>query len=99
DTRANSVVSVPAPEAAPPVVTSPPSMVKSAPPAPEPATTPEPPQREASKPKRALKPAAPKPAPAQPAAQATSCNPNYYFDAQGDKHFKPECFLEKKKGP
>ena len=36
----------------------------------------------------APKPAAvPKPAPAKP-----SCNPNFYFDAQGDKHFKPECF-------
>lgn len=101
NTRASSVAPVPAPETTPPVVTPPPPppMVKSAPPAPEPATTPERPQREASKPKRAPKPAAPKPAPAQPAVQATSCNPNYYFDAQGDKHFKPECFLDKKKGP
>jgi len=22
----------------------------------------------------------------------TNCNPNYYVDSQGDKHFKPECF-------
>ena len=29
----------------------------------------------------------------------TNCSPNYYVDAQGDKHFKPECFLEKKPGP
>jgi eukaryotic-like serine/threonine-protein kinase len=27
----------------------------------------------------------------KPTAKPT-CNPNYYFDAQGDKHFKPECF-------
>jgi hypothetical protein len=20
------------------------------------------------------------------------CDPNFYFDAQGEKHFKPECF-------
>ena len=29
----------------------------------------------------------------------TNCSPSYYVDAQGDKHFKPECFLEKKPGP
>jgi eukaryotic-like serine/threonine-protein kinase len=34
------------------------------------------------KPVAALKPAAAKP----------NCTPNFYFDAQGDKHFKPECF-------
>src|SRR5204862_318606 len=46
----------------------------------------------------------PKPAPAKPSAtpptpQIANCSPNYYVDAQGDKHFKPECFLEKKAGP
>jgi len=34
--------------------------------------------------------------PAAPTAPAASkkpdCNPNYYFDAQARKHFKPECF-------
>jgi hypothetical protein len=28
-----------------------------------------------------------KPGPARP-----NCNPNFYLDAEGDKHFKPECF-------
>jgi serine/threonine-protein kinase len=43
---------------------------------------------------------APSPPPAQapphpppPAAARAGCNPNYYMDAQGEKHFKPECFL------
>jgi hypothetical protein len=31
-------------------------------------------------------------APAAPAAPAKACNPNYYFDKDGNKHFKPECF-------
>ena len=33
--------------------------------------------------------AAPAPPPAGP---VKSCNPNYYFDKDGRKHFKPECF-------
>ena len=33
----------------------------------------------------------PPPPPPPPAARA-NCNPNYYFDANGQKHFKPECF-------
>ena len=38
-------------------------------------------------------PPAPKPAALpKPAAAKPNCNPNFYFDAQGDKHFKPECF-------
>ncbi|MGO8999914.1 MAG: serine/threonine protein kinase [Polyangiaceae bacterium] len=36
------------------------------------------------------------PAPATPAAAppaaAKNCNPNYFFDKDGRKHFKPECF-------
>ena len=32
------------------------------------------------------------PAPAPPAKPKTNCDPNYYLDAQGEKHFKPECF-------
>jgi serine/threonine protein kinase len=100
DTRVDSVVSAPVPETRPPIVTPPPPpVVKSAPPVPETATVREPPQRETIKPKRALKLAAPKPAPAQAAVQATNCDPNYYFDAQGVKHFKRECFLDKKVGP
>ena len=52
-----------------------------------------------------LNPERPKPtaAPTPPGPVAltpkTNCNPSYYVDAQGDKHFKPECFLEKKAGP
>jgi hypothetical protein len=35
----------------------------------------------------------PAPAPAKPAAKPkANCDPNYYLDAQGEKHFKPECF-------
>lgn len=30
--------------------------------------------------------------PATPPADKPNCNPNFYLDAQGDKHFKPECF-------
>jgi hypothetical protein len=30
--------------------------------------------------------------PATPAAPAKNCSPNYYFDKDGNKHFKPECF-------
>jgi hypothetical protein len=44
-------------------------------------------------------PAAAAPAPARPAAgaapaakPASDCNPSYYYDADGNKHFKPECF-------
>jgi hypothetical protein len=36
--------------------------------------------------------AAPKPPPPKPAPPRPDCNPNFYLDAQGDKHFKPECF-------
>jgi serine/threonine-protein kinase len=31
-------------------------------------------------------------APVIPPAPAKSCSPNYYFDKDGNKHFKPECF-------
>jgi len=29
---------------------------------------------------------------AKPAASKTDCDPNYYFDAEGNRHFKVECF-------
>jgi hypothetical protein len=35
---------------------------------------------------------APKPAPPPVAAPKNSCDPNFALDAQGEKHFKPECF-------
>jgi len=28
-------------------------------------------------------------------AKKLDCDPNFYLDAQGEKHFKPECFLDK----
>jgi serine/threonine-protein kinase len=28
----------------------------------------------------------------KPATVKPNCNPNFYIDAEGDKHFKPECF-------
>jgi eukaryotic-like serine/threonine-protein kinase len=34
-------------------------------------------------------PAGPAPSAAKP---ASDCNPSYYYDADGNKHFKPECF-------
>jgi hypothetical protein len=36
-------------------------------------------------------PLAPQPAPVA-VPPAKNCNPNYYFDKDGRKHFKPECF-------
>jgi serine/threonine-protein kinase len=41
----------------------------------------------------AAKKAAPAPRPPPtPAKPKTNCDPNFYLDAQGEKHFKPECF-------
>ena len=31
-------------------------------------------------------------APARPPLVKPGCEPNFYLDAQGEKHFKPECF-------
>jgi len=28
----------------------------------------------------------------KPPKTNANCEPNFYFDAQGEKHFKPECF-------
>jgi serine/threonine-protein kinase len=40
--------------------------------------------------KKAAAPSAPRtPAPTKP---KSNCDPNFYLDAQGEKHFKPECF-------
>jgi serine/threonine protein kinase len=64
------------------------------------------PVQEAAKPARkphdstrvARRPARESAAPATPPPSASNqktnaCDPNFYFDAQGNKHFKPECFL------
>lgn len=42
----------------------------------------------------ALKSSPRRPAPSSkaPSAPSPNCNPNFYFDSQGEKHFKPECF-------
>jgi serine/threonine-protein kinase len=46
----------------------------------------------AGTPKKALPAAIPAARPAAPAKPKANCDPNYYLDAQGEKHFKPECF-------
>jgi serine/threonine-protein kinase len=58
---------------------------------------PSPAQAVAARPKPAAVVAAPAkpaaaPAPAAAAKPAADCNPSYYYDADGNKHFKPECF-------
>jgi serine/threonine-protein kinase len=62
--------------------TSPPPVVAVTP-APPPAVAPTPPPTPAPAP-------APVAAPAAPVNK--NCNPNYFFDKDGHKHFKPECF-------
>jgi serine/threonine-protein kinase len=99
DTRASSTASGPVPEVRPPAAlpANPPAPVRSAPePVPAvPAAVREPPKRDVVSSTRRPKPSPVKATPVAPSPHAASCNPNYYFDAQGDKHFKPECFLEK----
>jgi serine/threonine protein kinase len=60
-------------------------------PAPRPATQAAPPSRPAATP-----PPLPSPRVTPAAAAATrpakNCSPNYFFDKDGNKHFKPECF-------
>ena len=43
----------------------------------------------------------PIPAPAVPTTRPNkpSCDPNFFLDAQGEKHFKPECFLDSNHTP
>lgn len=36
-----------------------------------------------------------RPSPPPARARKSDCEPNYFLDAQGEKHFKPECFLNK----
>ncbi len=59
----------------------------------EPAASPRPRPRKLPPPAPTPGPNVPaaKPAPAKPAPKA-NCTPNFYFDSQGEKHFKPECF-------
>jgi serine/threonine protein kinase len=90
--------SVPVPHAdeAPPP-TLPPAKVQGAPePAQEPsklARKPRDSTRVARRLARESVSAPPAPAPAASTQKTNACDPNFYFDARGDKHFKPECFL------
>ncbi|HVW27068.1 MAG TPA: protein kinase [Polyangiaceae bacterium] len=48
--------------------------------------------REAPAPEKSAPVSASTPQSRPTASQPSSCNPSFYFDAQGNKHFKPECF-------
>jgi serine/threonine protein kinase len=76
----------PAPVSVPRVEPVPPAAVSKRPPVSNPTSTPTP-----MPPTAAPVPVPPKPV-ASPAAAKAGCNPNFYFDDQGEKHFKPECF-------
>jgi serine/threonine-protein kinase len=45
-------------------------------------------------PKSTARGPAAEPAPLAPAAKTSHCDPNFFFDDRGFKHFKPECFLD-----
>jgi serine/threonine-protein kinase len=49
------------------------------------------PQRKAAPAPKPAQPETPAPAAPKPAAKP-DCSPNFYFDSNGEKHFKPECF-------
>jgi len=97
--RAVSTASGPAPQSAPPPVAPviPPTVVRDVPePVPVATTASQPPKPSPAKLSRPLKKVAAKPTSPPPGNPVTNCSPNYYIDAQGEKHFKPECFLQKK---
>jgi hypothetical protein len=83
---------------------APPPVAALPPPAPPPASAPAPAASAAPAARApAARPAggkAPAPAPvpvkkdtaAKTAGKKPNCDPNFYLDAQGEKHFKPECF-------
>jgi hypothetical protein len=61
------------------------------------APTPAPQQGHAAPAGKASRPGSRTPAatPAgKPVTGKPNCNPNFYLDEQGEKHFKPECFLQ-----
>jgi eukaryotic-like serine/threonine-protein kinase len=61
--------------------------------APAPQPTAADPERRARKPAAPALPVVPDQVVPAPAPRPKpNCNPNFYFDAQGEKHFKPECF-------
>jgi hypothetical protein len=99
DARGSAAASTPAPQAAPPgaPAPTPPPVVRNAP---EPAHVNAtmlsgPPKHDILRLNHRPKPAPAKPSATPPNPPIANCNPNYYVDAQGYKHFKPECFLEK----
>jgi serine/threonine-protein kinase len=102
DTQGMSTAPGAAPQPAPPIVApaAPPTVVRSIPePVPPTAAIPAPPRPSAAKLNRPLKKVSATTTSPPPSAPATNCIPNYYIDAQGDKRFKPECFLQKKTAP
>jgi serine/threonine-protein kinase len=90
---AASASATPTPAAAPPAPSSaalavaPPPVVT--PPKPPAAATP--PRVSPPTPRPPPPPVTPAPSP-PPTLPASKCSPNYYFDKDGNKHFKPECF-------
>jgi tRNA A-37 threonylcarbamoyl transferase component Bud32 len=90
---------VPAFTAPAPEVVPPPAAIRNAAEAVSATTTTmqEPTKHALTKPNHRPRPEPPKPAPAPaitaaPSPPRPNCSPNYYVDAQGDKHFKRECF-------
>ena len=66
-------------------------------PAPRPGDAPRPRRRtEGPRPASAPPTIPPPPSAARP---KKNCDPNFYLDAQGEKHFKPECFLDSNHTP
>jgi serine/threonine-protein kinase len=57
------------------------------------------PTRPRAAPKAPPRPTGAVAAPPTPAAKASHCDPNFYFDDGGRKHFKPECFLGEEPRP
>jgi len=86
---AASAASAPSGASTPPVETKPPSSASGAAPAPVPtAARVRVPPPAATPPPKALE----SPMAAHPSSPKRDCNPNFFLDAQGEKHFKPECF-------
>ena len=94
---APGVAAAPSASASSPVAVAPapPPTSPSAPPStPEPAEPPAPAPTHTSTPVARATHASTTPAaaPAAASAKSANCSPSYFFDPNGDKHFKPECF-------
>jgi serine/threonine-protein kinase len=102
DPQGISTLSGAVPPPAPPVVApaTPPTVVPSIPEPVAPTTAiPAPPKPSTAKLNRPLKKVSATTASPPPSVPGTNCSPDFYIDAQGDKRFKPECFLQKKTSP